>query len=120
MNRLPSTYFKRKEFACKCGCGQNVVDAELLKVLDDLRSHFDNLVIIKSGNRCIKYNKKVGGAKKSKHIKGIAADIRVKYIFPKQVYKYLNEKYSKKYGLGIYKTWVHIDVRTNKARWNKV
>ncbi|EAS4214514.1 serine/threonine protein kinase, partial [Salmonella enterica] len=24
-----SKYFKRSEFACKCGCGQDTVDAEL-------------------------------------------------------------------------------------------
>ena len=32
-----SQYFKRSEFACKCGCGFNVVDTELLDVLIDVK-----------------------------------------------------------------------------------
>ena len=119
-------YFDREEFSCKgtdCGtdgknCGFNAVDAELVQVLDDVREHFGKPVMITSGCRCRKHNAKVGGAKNSTHVFGIAADIRVKDIDAKEVYKYLDEKYSNKYGIGKYTGWTHIDVRTNgPIRW---
>lgn len=110
-------FFKKKEFACKC-CGVSIVDVELGDVLDDLRNHFNAPTHITSGYRCEAHNTKVGGAKNSQHMQGIAADIRVSGKEPSEVYKFLNEKYPNKYGIGLYKSWVHIDVRETKARWN--
>jgi len=114
---MNSKWFKRSEFACKCGCGFNSVDVELLTVLEDLREYFKRPITITSGNRCVTHNKKVQGEKGSMHVNGIAADIKVLDFTPLQVYTYLNTKYPDKYGIGLYSTWVHIDVRTNKARW---
>ncbi|EHH7668549.1 DUF882 domain-containing protein [Salmonella enterica] len=114
-----SKYFKRSEFQCKCGtCGHNAVDVELLKVLEDVREHFGRPVIINSANRCPTHNKRVGGASKSTHLRGIAADIRVKDVAPVIVHAYLTEKYKGKYGIGKYNTFTHIDVRPNESRWN--
>lgn len=113
MNR----YFKREEFACKCGCGFAVVDYELLEVLTSVREHFGNAVIINSSARCEAHNKAVGGADGSKHKLGIAADIFVKGFTAENVYSYLDSKYPKKYGIGKYRTFTHIDVRAGKARW---
>lgn len=110
--------FKRKEFACKCGCGFSTVDYMLAKVLDDLRNHFDKPVIVTSGCRCETHNKTVGGATQSTHLFGIAGDIKVKGIAPKEVYKYLDKKYPDTFGIGLYISWVHIDVRFKKARWS--
>lgn len=111
-------YFKRKEFACKCGCGFDTVDYELAEVLDDLREHFGKPAIINSGCRCVKHNESVGGAKSSKHLFGIAVDVRIRDVAEEDVYEYLNVKYNTKYGLGLYNGRVHIDVRKNRARWN--
>lgn len=114
-----SRYFKRKEFECKCGkCGQDTVDAELLAILEDVREHFGKPVIINSANRCPAHNKKVGGASRSIHITGKAADIVVKGVSPDIVHSYLDSKYPNQYGLGKYKTFTHIDSRGYKARWN--
>ncbi len=112
-----SKYFKREEFACKCGCGFETVDTELLKVLEDLREYFGEPAIINCACRCDQHNVDVGGAKGSKHKLGIAADIRVKNVAPDKVYVYLTSKYPDVYGIGKYKTFTHIDVRTNAARW---
>ena len=114
-----SQYFKREEFACKCGCGQDTVDAELITVLEDVRNHFNAPVIItpKGGNRCIAYNKAAGGKKHSRHLIGQAADIVVAGYLPIQIYSYLRSKYAGQYGIGSYKTFTHIDVRGWKARW---
>ncbi|EKB8274063.1 DUF882 domain-containing protein [Salmonella enterica] len=113
-----SKYFKRSEFACKCGCGQDTVDAELLAILEDVREHFGKPVIINSANRCPTHNKRVGGASKSVHLTGKAADIVVKGIAPDIVHAYLTAKYSGKYGIGKYKTFTHVDSRSKESRWN--
>lgn len=110
-------YFKKSEFACKC-CGISIVDVELGDVLDDIRGHYNSPITVVSGYRCEKHNTNVGGAKNSQHMQGIAADIKVSGKEPSEVYKLLNEKYNDKYGIGLYESWVHIDVRKNKARWN--
>ncbi|WP_311750730.1 D-Ala-D-Ala carboxypeptidase family metallohydrolase [Proteus columbae] len=110
-------YFKKKEFACKCGCGQSDISDELLAVLTDVREHFGKYVIINSGNRCHAHNKRVGGSKNSTHLKGIASDIVVKGVNPSEVHKYLTEKYPDSYGIGKYPNFTHIDVRDYKARW---
>lgn len=112
-------YFKRSEFACNCGCGFSTVDYELAEVLDELREHFGQPITITSGCRCPSWNKKVGGEPKSKHMEGIAVDIQVRNINPNIVYSWLNSKYPNTYGLGLYSTWVHVDVREEKARWKK-
>ncbi|ENR6404717.1 DUF882 domain-containing protein [Salmonella enterica] len=113
-----SKYFKRKEFSCRCGCGQDTVDAELLAIIEDVREHFGKPVIINSANRCPTHNKRVGGASKSVHLTGKAADIVVKGVAPDIVHAYLTAKYSGKYGIGKYKTFTHVDSRSKESRWN--
>ena len=112
-------HFKREEFACQCGCGWDAIDFELLEVLIDVRSYFNSPVLITSGNRCEKHNKEIGGAEKSQHTLGKAADFKVKHVSPVLVYNYLDTKYPDKYGLGIYENRVHLDVRNSRARWDK-
>lgn len=117
---FPVGHFKREEFACKCGCGFDVVDAELLQVLERVRENFGKSVEIISGARCQKHNKKVGGAPASLHLIGKAADIRLQTILPQTVAASLEEWYPTSYGLGRYGAWTHIDVRPSKSRWSKL
>lgn len=112
-----SRNFSRKEFACKCGCGFSTVDYELLNVLELVRNHFNSSVTINSASRCSEHNEDIGGSYGSKHKKGIAADIVVKDVDPGKVYRFLDGYAPNKYGIGKYKTFTHIDVRPNKARW---
>ena len=114
---LPSNVFKRSEFACRCRCGKDTVDAELLQVLHVVRHFYNAPVTITSGHRCEKHNKSVGGAGGSMHLVGKAADIIVEGVEPQDVYEYLCDQYPHCYGIGNYKRWTHIDVRPNKARW---
>lgn len=115
-----STNFSRKEFACKCGCGLDEINPELIDVLEDLRNRFGGKPIkISSGCRCAKHNQAVGGEKNSMHTMCLAADISIEGIQPVSIYTYLTQKYPNKYGVGLYKTWVHIDVRKQRARWQK-
>lgn len=111
-------YFTRKEFACRCGCGFDAVDVELLFVLIDLRVYFDAEVSINSPNRCFQHNKDEGGAEGSEHVNGCASDVRVKGVHADLVADYLEKKYPNKYGIGRYRGRTHIDVRPLKARWD--
>ena len=113
-----SKYFKREEFACECGCGFDTVDAETIGVLDQVREHFDSPVVINSGCRCAAHNKYIGGAKKSQHVFGRAADIVVKGVSPSVVANYI-ETIMTGGGIGRYETFTHIDTRTKPARWGK-
>lgn len=115
-----SRHFNRSEFGCQCSyedCEDIAVDVELIKVLEDVREHFGKPVIINSSYRCERHNEDVGGAPRSKHRLGIAADIVVKTIHPHKVYTYLDNKYPDRYGMGKYNTFTHVDVRGSCARW---
>lgn len=109
--------FSRYEFQCRCGCGKNTIDAELLKVLQDLRDSTGCRIDIVSGHRCFTHNNNVGGAPNSQHLWGKAADIQVWNHRPSEVYAILDKKYPAQYGIGKYPSWVHVDVRGYRARW---
>lgn len=110
-----SQYFKRSEFACKCGCGFDTVDFELVELLEKVREFFGSPVTVTSGCRCETYNKSVGGSKASQHLRGRAADIQVKHIAPKLVHEFLLTLNPG--GLGAYDSFTHVDTRHGKARW---
>lgn len=112
-----SANFSRKEFSCKCGCGFQTVDVDLLAILETVRNKFRKPVTINSACRCEDHNKSIGGSYGSKHKQGIAADIVVKGVEPRTVYAYLDDMYPVSYGMGFYASFTHIDVRQNKARW---
>lgn len=111
-----SVSFNRSEFACKCGCGGDTVDAELINALQDLRSHFNSPLIVTSGFRCEEHNRTIGGAKNSKHLKGRAADFIVSGVTCDDVYCYLLWKYPDRFGIKNYGGWIHLDTRSNE-RW---
>ena len=112
-----STHFNRSEFACKCGCGLDTVDTELVDVLEDIRRQFGASITINSGNRCEVYNRFIGGALKSQHPLSRAADIVVDGVDPKDVQDYIDEAWPDSLGMGRYNTFTHIDSRSTKARW---
>ena len=112
----PGDHFRRHEFACKCGCGLDAVDAELLAVLDRMRRHFNAPVIVTSGCRCVDHNRAVGGAGGSYHLRGQAADVIAMGRAPEQVAEWLMAMHPDRYGIGNYRRWTHIDVRQSKAR----
>lgn len=112
-----SKHFSRSEFACRCGCGFDTVDSELIRILEEVREHFGQPVGIQSGCRCDAHNEKIGGAYKSQHKLGRAADIVVKHTEPDDVADYLAVMDIG--GVGRYSTFSHADSRTTDrpARW---
>ena len=74
-------HFQKSEFTCKCGCGFDDIDIRLVKLLEQIRSHFgDNPLIITSGCRCAKHNRNVGGVQGSRHVLGKASDFYIKNV----------------------------------------
>ena len=112
-----SKHFNRDEFSCQCGCGFDTVDAILIRVLEGIRQHFDKPIIITGPNRCEVHNKLVGGATKSMHLTGKAVDFKVVGIHADIVYAHIDGLYPDTYGIGHAQSFIHLDVRNDKARW---
>jgi hypothetical protein len=70
--RWPS--FSPREIACK-GTGQLVLDDQALDKLQKLRDALGKPLILTSAYRSPAHNKKVGGAKNSRHMQGDAFDV---------------------------------------------
>lgn len=111
---MVTKHFKRKEFSCKCGCGLDAVDIELVNILERIRNHFNVPVIINSACRCAKHNQEIGGAKNSQHLLCKAADFEVLGVNPYTVQEYLKNW---KGGLGSYNSFTHVDVGQER-RWH--
>jgi uncharacterized protein YcbK (DUF882 family) len=105
-------YFQLSEFACKCGCGYNVIDFALVHELDEIRRIYGRPMIIASGCRCAKHNEAEGGVSESAHTKGLAVDIECKNS--RDRYDMLLPLLSRFFRVGIGKTFIHIDVDTTK------
>jgi uncharacterized protein YcbK (DUF882 family) len=117
--------FTLEEFNSKCGrdIPNNVLPniLQLAKNLQVLRDAIGKSISITSGYRSPQHNKKIGGAKDSQHVKGMAADIKVSGMTPKEVALVIEglieQGKMKQGGIGIYPSWVHYDIRGTKARW---
>jgi uncharacterized protein YcbK (DUF882 family) len=120
-----STNFSLDEFASADGTSptNDVLKnlTELAKNLDVLRKNLGQPIRITSGFRSKEHNAKIGGALNSFHVLGMAADIKVDKMKPENVAKaielLIRDGKMKEGGLGIYKTWIHYDIRGTKARW---
>lgn len=107
-------YFKRSEFACKCGCGYNDISPELVAKLDAAREEAGVPFVVTSGCRCATHNKRVGGVhnetdpnKSSSHTKGFAADIAAVGQNRGKILAAC-EKYFSRRGVG--DSYVHVDI----------
>lgn len=113
-NKKIGQHFRVQEFACQDGSQIVFVDDYLISILDILRNQVGKPVHITSGYRTPTRNKKVGGAKYSYHMRGMAADIRIEGMTAKEIANKLNEIVPDGCGIIVYNTWVHFDVRSGK------
>ena len=113
-----SANFMVSEFACKDGSDTVFISSGLVTVLQKIRDHFAKPVIITSAYRNDTYNKKVGGADYSQHKYGTAADIYISGVSPETIADFVETIMPNTGGIGIYSSFVHVDVRTARARWN--
>jgi len=112
-----SEYFTDKEFECRCGCGLNKTTDTLILLLDYLRDKIGEPVYINSGTRCERHNTAVGGAPRSQHLLGTAADIRCNGMSAHEVHELISTEFPTSLGLGRYNSFTHVDVREGFARW---
>jgi hypothetical protein len=112
-NEKVGPHFKVKEFACKDGSAITFIDDYMVNILELLRKKLEKPIIITSGYRTPQHNAKVGGAKYSYHMRGMAVDIRVNGLSAKEIAKVL-DKIVEGGGIIVYKSWVHFDVRNGK------
>ena len=117
-NKKLSENFTVSEFACKDGSDKIIIDTALVELLQKIRNHFKSPVTITSGYRNAAYNKKVGGAPNSQHCLGTAADIVISGVTPLEIAQYAEYLLGKSGGIGLYKSFTHVDVRKNRARWD--
>ena len=118
--------FKLKEFECNDGSKmplevyENVI--KLANQLQFLRDYTGRPITINSAYRSPKHNAKVGGSKTSQHLLGKAADITIQSLKPAEVFMIIEELIDMGHmlqgGLGLYDTFVHYDIRRNRARWD--
>lgn len=110
-----SKNFDSSEFACKCGCGYDIPDPELIRMLQAARDLYGKPIVITSGCRCIKHNAVSGGTPNSAHIKGKAADIAtptgaVRYLLIKAL---LASGFGR-IGINFKKSFIHADIDGSK------
>ena len=122
--KLLAPDFRVREFRCKDGSDEILVDAALVLLLQCIREHFGKAVTITSGYRTPAHNAKVGGSKSSQHLLGRAADIQVAGVSVEDVAAYAESLMPDWGGVGRYpvkagraKGWGHVDTRPNKSRW---
>ena len=119
--------FNLTEFASKDGYAfpqdVKVNLSELAKNLQVLRDHFGKSITITSGYRSPAHNVRIGGAKDSFHVRGMAADIQISGVSPRLVYNaielLIKSGKMKEGGLGLYNSWCHYDIRNKRIRWDK-
>jgi uncharacterized protein YcbK (DUF882 family) len=116
-----NTNFKRSEFTCGCGCGFDTVDVRLADIIQQIRTSIQQPISPSSGCRCKPYNDSLpNSSPTSQHIQGKAADIPCKGELRNKIYALAATILDGNGGLGIYDTWVHIDVRSGIGqRWDK-
>lgn len=105
-----SAHFDSREFACKDRCGYGQPHPRLVSRLEILRRELKGKPLtIVSGLRCPPHNNAVGGASRSRHCSGEAADIN-----PGQVREAQARAAGFK-GIGLKDGWVtHVDVRRSQ------
>lgn len=126
-----SKHFTVEEFDCRDGTKVMARDYEGLKYLcrvylEPLRKKYGP-VHINSGFRTQAYNARIGGASRSEHIYTMhdgndqAADITCRKGGPRDWHRTANtiraRRRNGRGGLGLYGTFVHIDLRDYKADW---
>lgn len=112
-----SEHFRLIEFACRDGSDEVLVHPALVLLLEAIRAAAGGKTVhINSGYRTSKHNQAVDGAKDSRHVMGMAADITIRGLSQSQVYaiaEHLNPG-----GLGRYDSFTHVDVEGNGRRWD--
>jgi len=101
-------HFSEEEFRCHC-CGKVRMDMVFLLALEQARRRAGVPFEVNSGFRCSAGNILAGGAKKSAHLRGKAADIAARTSFRR--HKILQAAYQVGFQrVGVGSNFVHLDM----------
>ena len=113
------THFNINEFACRCGrstCDAVPMQEPFLAKLEALRVLWGRPLVVTSGRRCAWWNDSVGGAAKSQHLLGNAADLLVSGKKEAKALEELAEKVGLG-GIGVASGFIHVDDGPPGRRW---
>lgn len=97
---------------------ENIVPTAWL--LDMLRAHLQKPIVLTSTYRSTMYNQAVGGTSRSLHKDNRAIDFQARGASPDRCFSILKDWRSAgvfKGGLGLYRSFVHVDTRGYNATW---
>jgi uncharacterized protein YcbK (DUF882 family) len=121
-NYYVTEHFLYSDFVCPCCDTMKIIPAfyHQAAMLEHMRMELGFPIIINSGYRCPKHNREAGGAARSWHLL-FATDIRPGDDGIQQD-EALRELYNLADkmgfgGIGRYETFLHLDLRPDKARW---
>tara|TARA_B100000900_G_C19932806_1_gene454339 strand:+ start:85 stop:435 length:351 start_codon:yes stop_codon:yes gene_type:complete len=109
-------YFKLEDFACQ-ETGENEIDPEFVRMLDELREACGFPFIVNSGYRSPRHSIEAAKERPGRHASGRAADIRVNGGAQRRdiTKKALMMGFE---GVGVAKDFVHVDLRdTTPVLW---
>jgi len=121
-----SEHFNHQDFFCRCeackASNEYKIHLGLVGVLEALAVKLNKPIKIKAAFRCEAENEKLGGGRKSFHLRGKAAHIYVDGMRPQELFKHLREiEDVKGLGLNLEDGTVHVDLRpeTEREEWVK-
>ena len=108
-------WFKREEFACKCGrryCNGYPAEMQeaVVKIADAARDHFGKPAHVVSGLRCRKWNAHEGGVANSQHMYGEAIDLRIDGVGAEELRQFVSTQPGHRWSYCINSTNVHFDI----------
>lgn len=106
-----SDNFWAYEFICRCGrqsCDAVPISMEVVDRLEKIRAEFAGDLHVSSASRCVIWNRHVGGAPNSYHLKGLAVDLLCD-INSRETIIHLGKVYGFG-GIGIATNFVHLDL----------
>jgi len=121
-----SEHFNHQDFFCRCeackATNEYKIHLGLVGVLEALAVKLNRPIKIKMAFRCEAENEKLGGGRKSFHLRGKAAHIYVDGMKPQELFKHLREiEDVRGLGLNLEDGTVHVDLRpeTEREEWVK-
>ena len=118
------THFHIDEWRCRGkDCRFDGVHQSLVNVLEQTRLASGPLHVV-SGIRCAQHNENIGGARRSWHVPefhegiGFAADVSSRVLSPEDLAILGARFLGRNGGIGVYSSWVHFDVRDERAFWH--
>jgi zinc D-Ala-D-Ala carboxypeptidase len=114
LDRWRWPHFSPEELACR-GTGALLVDPRSLDMLEELRRRIGKPMLLNSAYRSPEHNRRVGGARNSYHMRGMAFDCRMDNHDP---HRFIAAARAVGFqGIGQYadKGFVHIDTRAEPA-----